>query len=176
MNTNVLPVIEFEGLKIKPQKNGVYHCPFNCGDSRYPRKKWKTVKGFMKHLQECPQSPANVAARQKAKEELEIKLHGETQEQIEKSGLHIGDTIFCVYEVITKHVRDARGRRVRYEPEKKFYARQEVIESIEASYGTVCVNGRNQKRILPTLEEAEESARQLQQGWDEHVAFSKFCR
>jgi hypothetical protein len=170
-----LPVVEFEGFKIKPQR-GVYRCPFNCGDPRYPRPKWKTVKGFMRHLQGCSQSPAKIEARRKAQKEREEKLYGKAQQLIEESGLHIGDTIFCVYEIITKPVRDSRGRKVRYEPEKRFRARQEVIESIEARYGTICVNQKIQKRILPTMEEAEESARQLQHKWDEYVAFSRSCR
>lgn len=52
--------IIFENVTIKPSKLGYYKYPFKCHDSRYPQPKWKTEKGFMKHLEKCNMKPSTV--------------------------------------------------------------------------------------------------------------------
>jgi hypothetical protein len=48
-----LPIIEFDGVQVKPSKNGVYKCPFKCGNSSYREPTWKTEKGFRGHMAKC---------------------------------------------------------------------------------------------------------------------------
>jgi hypothetical protein len=58
-STRGLPSIDFEGVMVDP-KRGCYVCPFRCGRQDYPTPKWKTEKGFRKHMGECPQRPSRV--------------------------------------------------------------------------------------------------------------------
>lgn len=43
----------FGNIEIKPIGK-IFRCPFNCGDPRYPKPKWKTVNGIKRHLESCP--------------------------------------------------------------------------------------------------------------------------
>lgn len=40
-----------------PWRDGMYRCPYKCGDPNYPQRKWKTLEGFEKHLRECKAKP-----------------------------------------------------------------------------------------------------------------------
>lgn len=57
-----LPVIDFEGKKVKPTKAGFYKCPFKCGPDGFPQPKWKTAAGFKGHMLKCPKRPSALAA------------------------------------------------------------------------------------------------------------------
>lgn len=36
----------------KPDRKGRYWCPHLCHDTSYPRPHWKTLKGYLKHLED----------------------------------------------------------------------------------------------------------------------------
>jgi len=173
-----LPPIEFEGKTIKA-KSGFYKCPFSCGDSRFPARKWKSESGFRKHLTECPQRPEGV----KAREEREAIQCAETDKKRDAAFAElthkIGDIIFFVWEVVTKPTHEQRGNRlvhVRYEAEKRFDARQAVIESINYD-GAVYFNyGIRIGQLCGTIEEARTLAQSRQKSYDDHVEFSSRCR
>lgn len=40
-----------------PGRDGFYRCPNKCGNPDYPQPKWKTQKGFDKHMAECSPEP-----------------------------------------------------------------------------------------------------------------------
>ena len=47
----------FEGIEYKPRWDGNYFCPWPCSDPNYPPRRWKSEKGFAKHLSECKAKP-----------------------------------------------------------------------------------------------------------------------
>ena len=55
--------IEFDGKIVKPNKSGFYKCPFNCGDPRYTKPKWKTEKGFRQHMVKCSKRPSFISSK-----------------------------------------------------------------------------------------------------------------
>ena len=72
--------IEFEGKIIKPSKTGIYKCPFGCGRKDYPAPKWKTEKGFMRHLENCYMRPSAVEKRNNEKQQ-------KNNDQIERNNI-----------------------------------------------------------------------------------------
>jgi hypothetical protein len=46
------------GAESIPEKQrGYYRCPYECGDPRFPKPKWKTLKGWQGHVEKCPNRP-----------------------------------------------------------------------------------------------------------------------
>jgi hypothetical protein len=177
-----LPEIEFEGKRVIPE-DGYYKCPFRCGDKRFPQPKWKTEGGFRKHMLICINRPSAIAqqkAREQKRQEEENRI---SMDRLAECPFKVGDTVFAVIEIITGPTHDSRGRRIRYEPEKYFDAREETIKSIEwagniGDYGgSYFYNGLFwHNAICASMAEAKSKAEQKTKGWNEHVRFSEDCR
>jgi len=133
--------IEFQGVKIK--KSGEYwKCPFKCHkDKRFPAPKWKTLKGFEKHLNSCPNSPSNIKIKEE-KERLEEELKkkwiqklNEFKDSIINSiSYKIGDECYIIDKIVLKDVYEwARTRwvKVRHEPILHFKPLKIKIEKID---------------------------------------------
>lgn len=170
----------FQGKTIPPGKDGRYKCPFPCGGSGYPKPKYKTMAGFLKHLESCKATPS---AKQKAAEQAKVDEVARTvvrNKAFAECPYQVGDTIHYWYETVTKptHVRRFdRMVRVRYEEEKLFRAYTSTIADIGFD-GRDIVFNRNVRigQICPTQDEAEFIAKTKQNSWDEHVRFSAECR
>ena len=167
-----LPKLDFEGTTVEPKK-GFYKCPFRCGDSRYPARKWKTSEGFYKHMKECPRRPSLLKKQHDDYKAASVSaLAAVTQK--------VGDRIFFVQEIITKptHVqRFNRMVRVRYEAEKRFEAYDAVISTIDFIQGCVYFNGGIRRDTLrPTMEQARNDAADMQRGYNEHCKLAEDCR
>ena len=132
--------IIFENVVIKPSKSGYYKCPFNCHDSRYPQPKWKTEKGFMKHLEKCNMKPSVVSQCEMKKQEIDNQIN-EWKEILDELkpiilsnlGLNIGDEICFIKCIIVKDTHEQRYNRmvrVRYEPILRYEAVRTTITSI----------------------------------------------
>ena len=128
-----LPIIEFEGVEVKPTRVG-YKCPFKCGRSDYPQPKWKTEQGFRKHMNECSKRPSLVKRIEENK-----SVEKEAFENIKKKVLaectyKIGDEIIFIKKIVVKPTHEQRGNRMvkmRYEPILRFEARKEIISKID---------------------------------------------
>lgn len=175
----LLPIIDFEGTIVKPTKAGVYMCPFGCGDKRFSAPKWKTEKGFRKHMESCGARPSTIRARQEREEVYNEERTHEKEAALAACTRNIGDTIFYVYEVITKPTHKQRGNRmvrVQYEAEKVFGASKTIIKSINWNGGIYYNEGIIERRICATMEEAETRAQEAKKSYDGYVAFSSSCR
>ena len=174
-----LPAIEFEGEAVKPI-GGVYRCPFKCGDKRYPAPKWKTERGFRKHMTECWMRPSEVARREEIAARHNRQLSMKRDAAIAACPVAIGDTIDFVREIIDKPIYEQRGSRmvkVRYEEVKRFVADRTTVREIGYD-GFQCVINKHiaLSDIEPTREAAERRAADSQRGWNEHVALSERLR
>lgn len=133
-------IFEFEGVIIKPSKNGIYRCPFGCGRKDYPAPKWKTKNGIIKHLNNCSMKPSIVKAKNDKIIELELldKQYSEIinsikEEVISNLPYKIGDEIFYVKKIVVKDTHEWRGNRsvkVRYEQELKYVSIKDTIREI----------------------------------------------
>jgi hypothetical protein len=48
----------YDGVEIPAWRDGLFRCPWKCNEgSLYSQPKWKTEKGFKKHLDECSFNP-----------------------------------------------------------------------------------------------------------------------
>jgi len=125
---------EFEGVKIKPSKTGVYRCPFNCNRSDYPAPKWKTEQGIMKHLQSCRNRPSNVKRLAENKEVEDEIFEGLKKKALAMVTQKDGDKIFWVRRIVVKDTHEQRGNRLvkmRYEPILRFEAYESEIKTID---------------------------------------------
>ena len=93
-----LKPIEFEGLKIKPSR-GVYKCPFNCSNPNYPTQKWKTEKGFIRHLESCYKRPSFISKQNEDKKKLLDEFEEIKKEYLPTIKYKIGDNIWWVRRV-----------------------------------------------------------------------------
>ena len=169
--------VEHDGKIYKRTKRGYFHCPYGCGDPRYPRRKWKTVKGFVSHLQRCDHRPE---AREKRKQERETRerqkaaaLQEHIQHLRQTVDAHKQDVVYYSYEIIVKPTHDKRGRRMRYEPEKRFSVgafkcADDVAVLLRYKVGA--------SDIFATRDAAETDAKNKQRGWNAFVADSQRCR
>ena len=173
--------IYFEEKKIPPGKDGQYKCPFKCGRAGYPSRRWKTMAGFMKHLNECPRS----AAGRKMTEERDTLARIAAEEYKAKAlaaiGHRIGDTIHFVHEIIVKPEYEQRGSRqvrMRYEPVKKFVGKTDKIERIDWLGQAVFLNYyiRCPLTTYDSYAEAVKAAEERQEKWDEYVHDCQMCR
>ena len=48
-----------EAQALPPDRKGRYWCPFKCHNKAYPAPKWSTLKGYLGHLEKCPELPVN---------------------------------------------------------------------------------------------------------------------
>ncbi len=97
-------VIEFEGVKIKPNKHGIYKCPFNCHRADYPQPTWKTEKGIMGHLNQCSKRPSNVKRLLENKEVEQSIFEGAKAKAMEMVNQKIGDTINYILKILYMHL------------------------------------------------------------------------
>lgn len=187
--------INFEGTEIKPWKDGKYRCPFGCHRSDYPRPKWGTEKGFLKHLESCPKTPSAVERRNMSSTENKTRYEAMKAEILAEFPHKIGDVLHCVREIIVKptHVESSTGkmRRVRYEAEIRFEAYTFELKSIDFA-GEGITDGITKeyvlsnrlllnrsigmRRLCKSKAEAEIAAKEAQIAYDAHVKFSSYCR
>ena len=91
--------IEFDGKIVKPNKSGFYKCPFNCGDPRYPKPKWKTEKGFRQHMEKCSKRPSFISSKiEKEKNDLEL-IEKMKLELLTTLPFKVGDKIICINDI-----------------------------------------------------------------------------
>ena len=113
----------------------------------------------------------------KAKQEAAEKKQAE--KALDECPIKIGDNIAYVCEVIVKptHVqRGSRMVRMRYEAEKKFYARECKVQSIVYVHW-ILINGVIALRdICDSIKDARAQAEEQQKAYDEHVEFSRRYR
>lgn len=129
--------INFEGKNVTPTPTGIYRCPYNCGQKGYPAKKWKTEKGFRKHMTECPKRPSAVNKRQEAELERanlvndwKNTLEFLKEELLYTLNIKIGQEVFWVRRIVVKDTHEWRGNRsvkVRYEPILRFVPEKTTI-------------------------------------------------
>ena len=149
-NNMELKDIIFEGITIKP-KNGVYKCPFKCGNPGYPTPKWKTEKGFLKHLNSCYKRPSLITKQENDKQELLDELEKVKQEYLPTIKYKIGDKIWFVRKIVEKDTHEWRFTRlvkVRYEPILRFDAEETTIRSINFDEPYFHVTLENIGRLL----------------------------
>jgi len=184
--------IEFDGKLVKPNKSGFYKCPFNCGDPRYPKPKWKTEKGFRQHMDKCPNSPSFINSKlEKEKNDLEI-IERMKSELLTTLPYKIGDKIIYVKEIIVKPTHVQRGDRmvkVRYEAVKDFQAREDEIRTIDIQYFGYIPKDINELKhylvfnghvslssLCQTMNEAKERANKEKESYQKDCDFASMCR
>jgi hypothetical protein len=186
--------INFEGSEIKPWKDGKYRCPFGCHRSDYPRPKWGTEKGFLKHLESCPQTPSAVERRNMSSTDNKARYEAMKAEILAEFPHKIGDVLHCVKEIIVKPTHVQRGNRmvkVRYEAKMRFEAYSFELKSIDF-LGEGIPDGTSKEYVLSNLLllnrslrlsslrnsniEADLAAKGAQTAYDAHVKFSSDCR
>ena len=190
--------MEKKKKKIKPSKTGYYRCPFGCGRKDYPAPKWKTEKGFMKHLNECYYRPSAVEKRNEAKEDLEqlYSDYADTLEYLKEQILYelpnkIGDEIFYINRIVVKDTHEWRGNRsvkVRYEQVLRFDAVKEIIREINFEKPKVEPTIENVKSLIyfnegiylnalqSSYQEALDKAKEKTKADEEGRAFASMCR
>jgi hypothetical protein len=136
--------VYFEGVKIKPTKAGFYKCPFGCHtNTGYPAPKWKTEKGFIRHLEKCNMRPSLIKIKEDKQQEKLKELNNRKDileslkdEFLKTFNYKIGDSISFVKRIVVKDTHEWRWNRsvkVRYEPILKFEAVRTNISSINFS-------------------------------------------
>lgn len=191
-----LPNLDFEGVLVKPTKSGIYYCPFGCGVPGYPKKKWKTEKGFRQHMEVCSGRPSLIEAASKRRSEMLAKLEPRKEQillALKERGIVVGATINYVSATIVKPMYEYRGDRrvkVRYEDVYRFEARTTEIRSIDihehdpdkisldfAMQNYVKINREIRIDLVSaTIDEARANAEIFQKRHDEHLRFSAECR
>ena len=195
--------IEFEGKIVKPNKNGLYYCPYCKSTTGYSRPKWKTEKGFKGHMAKCMSKPSVVDQIKNKQNENQVEFDKMKIEVLSNLEYKIGDKIVYIREIIIKPTHEQRFNRmvrVRYEAVKRWEAYEGVISNIEA----IQYNNNNNNNILPpsleylknnnviisvgyhsmrisgifngTLKEAEEKAKEETKLYKEACDFASMCR
>ena len=186
-----MEILDFEGTKVKPWKDGKYRCPHNCGSPGYPRKKWGTQKGFEKHMLECPLSESRINSNKEKTAALQAANEEKMSAYLIASGIRVGDTVSIVKEVVVRGTHEARGERmvkVRYERELRYEGLTIKIDSIhfltseyQHSGGSDYMYFNNDTRLLaseirPNFEAAKSDAIEMQKKYKESCDFASFCR
>lgn len=131
---NDMSEIIFDGVKITQTKAGFWKCPFGCHvDKRYPTPKWKTEKGFIKHLEKCSKTPSAIEKQKNEKQKKLETLDSLKEEFIKTLDFKIGDEVSFVKKIVVEDTHEWRWNRqvrVRYEPVLKFEAVKTTITSI----------------------------------------------
>lgn len=178
MSTSPLPEILFDGKLVKPSR-GVYRCPYHCYTGSYAAPKWKTQRGFERHMESCPCSPSATAKKATAAEALAVERAVQRDEAITASGLKLGDEVFYVRYQVTRptHVnRGGRQVRVRYEEERRYIGAGAKIESFEFAHSLTFNGGISVSDLRPSLAQAQADAVALQAKYQESCAFAAMCR
>lgn len=180
-----LPEIAFEGKVAKP-KSGAYLCPFGCGPKGYPKSKWKTEKGFRKHMESCDNSPlAKERANGRevaAQAEREVKKIAALEAfKVAQDGLGkaVGDEIFYVQMrvIAPTHVRKFdRMVRVRYEELREFEGCACKIEFFGFDHSLYINHGIRLGDLCESLTAARAEATKRRAAHQEHLDFSAMCR
>lgn len=186
-----LPIIEFDGKQVKPNKHGIYRCPFNCGNSGYPAPTWKTEKGFRKHMTTCPKRPSYLKDKQDKEAAEQAAFEPIRAEILASLDIKVGDKIAVVKEWIIKPTHELRFNRmvrVRYEAVKRFEGLEIIINKIEVRPSQMtnieyiksnCLYINDEYRlsdIVSSLKDAKEKAIQSQKSYDEACEFASQCR
>jgi len=179
----ILPDIEFEGKIVKPIRNGFYKCPFNCHSGSYGAPKWKTEKGFRGHMDNCIGKPS-----------YKIKIDQRTSEYLESSNKliakflldhPIGSKLFISSYKVTKptHVQKFnRMVRVRYEEERRYFATEITINSLQPGNGYLpnfLINSQywfKSIKIFESMQDAEVDSLKHQNSYDESCKEASRCR
>jgi len=163
---------------VQPVKKGkLYYCPYDCGDKRFPKPKWKTEKGAIKHVNNCAMQPEKVEERE-AIEEKRLSDQAEKDRITLLEAKHkIGETISFIHERVIKPTHEQRFNRmvkVRYEAECTYTARTATIKSISIVQGAVCYNGYIYNRDIRDdfFSEIEKEAAKMRV---DHLAWLKTC-
>jgi hypothetical protein len=157
-----------------------YRCPYHCGDPRFPQPKWKTEKGYLNHLAKCPNRPEVVEERNRRREEQEKEDKEEKEKALANFEYKIGDKIIvCSYRV-TKPIYEQRGTRrvkVRYEEERKYFAKEIEIFNITYHNRIIINNSFEEDEIVTSsLLEADKLAEEKQKRWDQYLYNSSLMR
>ena len=134
----------FDGVNVEKNSKGVYKCPFNCSDPRFPVKTWKTDKGFQNHMKSCPKCPSAIAKKEQLRVLREAKYEADKRFALASATYKVGDMIWYVHETITNPTHVWNGLRmvkVRYESLKRFEARSVTITSVDYINGSIAYNG-----------------------------------
>lgn len=191
MKNKDLPIIEFDGKQVKPNKQGVYKCPFNCGNPSYSTPTWKTEKGFRKHMTTCHKRPSYLKDKQE-KEAAEIAAFEPIRAEIlESINIKVGDKIAVVKEWIVKPTHELRFNRmvrVRYDAVKRFEGIEIIVNKIDVRPSALpnkewiksqCLYINDEFRLMdvwPSLEKARERAGEQQTAYDAACEFASQCR
>lgn len=186
-----LPIIEFDGVKVKPSKNGVYRCPFKCGSLSYSQPTWKTEKGFRKHMTTCSKRPSFAADKQ-TKEAAEIAAFEPIKAEVLASvPIKVGDVIAVIKEWIVKPTHEKRFNkmvRVRYEAVKRFEGLEITVNKIDVRPSSITdlnylksnnlyINDEYRLgEVCTSLPAAIDRAKQRQKAYDEACEFASQCR
>jgi hypothetical protein len=189
---NELLVIDFDGVQVKPNKQGVYKCPFKCGNPSYREPTWKTEKGFRGHMTKCHKRPSFLKDKQE-KEAAEIAAFEPIRNKILATiNLKVGDKIAVVKEWVVKPTHEKRFNRmvrVRYEAVKRFEGIEITVNKIDVRPTTHITSIEQIKNtflyindeyhlsdICPSLENAKVIAIAKQKNYDEACEFASQCR
>lgn len=190
-----LKSIDFEGKLVTP-KNGGYRCPYKCHSAGYPAPKWKTEKGFIRHMETCKARPSLVKINSLKRVNDQLKLAELKQKCLESSlvTFKIGDVIHYVGYYVTKptHVqRFNKMVRVRYEEERRYYSKSDIITSIDFNINEYHINLDVEyiiKRFLiingsvypfdikESIEDAKKCAAESQKAYDDACEHAYRCR
>jgi hypothetical protein len=168
-------------------KTEIFRCPHKCGDPRFPRPKWKTEKGLLKHLEKCPMRPDILAKTIADKEAVALawkqKWDNANARALEMffEEYKIGQRVIIVSYVVTKPTHEQRFNRmvkVRYEEGRRYYAEEITIETVVAENGGIIINQIYHKCDIynGTLEAAQREADEGQKAYDDHCKFASDCR
>ncbi len=175
--------IEFEGKIVKPNKAGYYKCPYCPPPTNYPSKKWKTVKGFEKHILECYHKPSKTKVRKEEEVRNNLIVESLKKEVLDTLELRVGDEVFYVKETVVKPEYEYRGERrvrVRYESVCKYTAERSIVNGFgfpSFVRSNMIINGKiKMSHLCPDMETAIKLANEKQIKHEEHLRFSSECR
>ena len=93
--------------------------------------------------------------------------------------MQIGDTIHYVSYYVTKPTHQQRGTRmvrVRYEEERKYYAKSGKVTAIDNELVSVDNKQIPSRNVFDSRVSAEQAAVERQKKYQEHCDFSSMCR
>ena len=186
-----LPVIEFDGKQVKPNKHGVYRCPFKCGNTSYKEPTWKTEKGFRQHMTKCHKRPSFLKDKQDKEAAEKAAFEPIKAEILASVDIKIGDKIAVVKEWIVKPTHEQRFNRmvrVRYEAVKRFEGMEIEVRKIDVrptsltdkefiKRNNLYINDEfTLSDISSSLDVAKLRAIELQRSYDAACEFASQCR
>lgn len=185
------PIIEFDGKQVKPNKQGVYKCPFKCGNTSYREPTWKTEKGFRQHMSKCHKRPSYLKDKQDKEAAEKLAFEPIKEAILASVDIKVGDKIAVVKEWIVKPTHEQhfnRMVRVRYEAVKRFEGIEIEVRKIDVR-PTVLTDIEFIKRnnlyindefrlsdISSSLEVAKLRAIEYQRSYDDACEFASRCR